>query len=118
MDFLEKYELSACLQCGKCTGGCPIALRAPLNIRSLMREVLLGGEPEGVLEHQELWDCTTCATCTLRCPRGLKPAEFIVGLRAELVEGGRVPKTIIDALEGTYKHGNPWGRARQKRIEW
>jgi Fe-S oxidoreductase len=83
-----------------------------------MREVLLGGEPEGVLEHPELWDCTTCATCTLRCPRGLNPAEFIVGLRAELVEGGRVPKTVIDALEGTYKHGNPWGRARQKRIEW
>jgi Fe-S oxidoreductase len=41
-----------------------------------------------------------------------------VGLRAELVEEGRVPKAIIDALEGTYKHGNPWGRVRQKRIEW
>jgi Fe-S oxidoreductase len=118
MDFLEKYELCACLQCGKCTGGCPIALRASFNIRSLMREVLLGGEPGVVLEHPELWDCTTCSTCTLRCPRGLKPAEFIVGLRAELVEEGRVPKTVIDALEGTYKHGNPWGRVRQKRIEW
>jgi Fe-S oxidoreductase len=118
MDFLEKYELYACLQCGKCTGGCPIALRAPLNIRSLMREVLLEGKPATALECLGLWDCTTCATCTLRCPRGLKPAEFIVGLRAELVEEGRVPKTIIDALEGTYKHGNPWGRARQKRIEW
>ncbi len=119
MDFSEKYELCACLQCGKCTGGCPIALRAPLNIRSLMREVLLGGKPERALEPLGLWDCTTCATCTLRCPRGLKPAEFIVGLRAELVEeGSRVPKTVIDAFEGTYKHGNPWGRARQKRIEW
>jgi Fe-S oxidoreductase len=118
MDFSEKYELYACLQCGKCTGGCPVALRAPLNIRSLMREVLLGGNPDRALDHPALWDCTTCATCTLRCPRGLKPAEFIVGLRGELVEGGRVPKTIIDALEGTYKHGNPWGRARQKRIEW
>lgn len=115
---MEKYELCACLQCGKCTGGCPIALRASFNIRSLMREVLLGGEPGVVLEHPELWDCTTCSTCTLRCPRGLNPTEFIVGLRAELVEEGRVPKTVIDALEGTYKHGNPWGRARQKRIEW
>jgi Fe-S oxidoreductase len=83
-----------------------------------MREVLLGGEPGVVLEHPELWDCTTCSTCTLRCPRGLNPTEFIVGLRAELVEEGRVPKTVIDALEGTYKHGNPWGRVRQKRIEW
>jgi Fe-S oxidoreductase len=118
MDFTEKYELCACLQCGKCTGGCPISLKTPLNIRSLMREVLLGGKPDRALERPELWDCTTCATCTLRCPRGLKPSEFIVGLRGALVEGGRVPKTIIDALEGTYKHGNPWARARQKRIEW
>jgi Fe-S oxidoreductase len=118
MDFSEKYELCACLQCGKCTGGCPISMKAPLNIRSLMREVLLGGNPDGALECPGLWDCTTCATCTLRCPRGLKPSEFIVGMRAELVETGRVPKTIIDALEGTYKHGNPWGRARQKRSDW
>jgi NADPH-dependent glutamate synthase beta subunit-like oxidoreductase len=51
MDFSEKYELYACLQCGKCTGGCPVALRAPLNIRSLMREVLLGGNPDRALDH-------------------------------------------------------------------
>jgi Fe-S oxidoreductase len=118
MDFTEKYELCACLQCGKCTGGCPISMKVPLNIRSLMREVLLMGKPDSALERPELWDCTTCATCTLRCPRGLKPSEFIVGLRGALVEGGKVPKTIIDALEGTYKHGNPWARARQKRTEW
>jgi len=118
MDFLEKYELYACFQCGKCTGGCPLSLRTALNIRFLMREVLLGGKPDTALHREELWDCTTCATCTLRCPRGLKPSEFIVGLRAELVEEGKVPKTVIDALEGTYKHGNPWGRVRQKRSEW
>jgi Fe-S oxidoreductase len=118
MDFLEKHELYACLQCGKCTGGCPVSLRAPLNIRSLMREVLMGGSPEVALESPGLWDCTTCATCTLRCPRGLKPSEVIVGLRGELVEQGNVPKTVIDALEGTFKHGNPWGKPRQKRTEW
>ena len=118
MDFLDKHELYACLQCGKCTGGCPVSLRAPLNIRSLMREVLMEGKPDVALECPGLWDCTTCATCTLRCPRGLKPSEVIVGLRGELIESGNVPKTIIEALEGTFKHGNPWGRARQKRNEW
>ncbi len=118
MDFLEKHELYACLQCGKCTGGCPVSMKAPLNIRSLMRQVLMAGKPDVALECPGLWDCTTCATCTLRCPRGLKPSEVIVGLRGELVEGGNVPKTVIDALEGTFKHGNPWGKPRQKRMEW
>jgi len=118
MNLLERYELWACLQCGRCTGGCPVSLRAPLNIRNLMGEVLFAGGAEAVLGRPGLWDCTACAICSIRCPRGLKPSEFIVALRGELVESGRVPKTVIDALEGTYKHGNPWSRPRQKRIEW
>ncbi len=118
MGLVERYELSVCLQCGKCTGGCAVSLRSPLNIRVLMREVLLEGEPGEVLSRPELWDCTTCAACTLRCPRGLEPSEFIVALRAELVEAGRVPREVAEALEATYLHGNPWGRARQKRTEW
>jgi Fe-S oxidoreductase len=118
MDFLEKYELYACLQCGKCTGGCPVSINGPLNIRVLMREVLLREKPDSILDRPEIWECTTCAACSLRCPRGLKPSEFICGLRAELVESGRVPKAVINALEGTFMHGNPWARARQKRTEW
>jgi Fe-S oxidoreductase len=42
----------------------------------------------------------------------------IIALRALLVEKGDVPITIRDALEGTFKHGNPWGRIRNKRSEW
>ena len=118
MGLGERYDLYACFQCGKCTGGCPLSLRSPLNVRVLLREVLLAEGPEGVLQRPELWDCTTCATCTLRCPRGLEPSEVIVALRAELVESGRIPKAVIDALEATYVHGNPWGRARQKRADW
>ncbi len=117
MDLLEKYELYACFQCGKCTGGCAVSLRTPLNIRVLIRNALLFG-PESVLSLPEIWDCTTCANCTLRCPRGLKPSEFIIGLRSQLVEMGKIPKTAVEALEGTYRQGNPWGRARSKRTEW
>jgi Fe-S oxidoreductase len=83
-----------------------------------MREVLLSPDTSKVLQKTELWDCTTCQTCTLRCPRGLKPHELVIAIRSLLVEEGNLPKTVIDALEGVYKHGNPWGRARSKRSEW
>ena len=116
--LIEKYELAKCFQCGKCSAGCPVSLKSILNIRRLMREVLLSETPEKVYQRSELWDCTTCQTCTLRCPRGLKPHELIVAIRALLVEEGNIPKTVIDALEGVFKHGNPWGRARSKRSEW
>ena len=116
--LIEKYELAKCFQCGKCSAGCPVSLKSILNVRRLMREVLLSEDLKKVFQLSELWDCTTCQTCTLRCPRGLKPHELIVSIRAQLVEEGNIPKTVIDALEGVFKQGNPWGKARSKRSEW
>ncbi|MFC2067464.1 (Fe-S)-binding protein [Chloroflexota bacterium] len=113
----EKYELLACMQCGKCTSGCPVSLKSPLNIRRLVREVMLGRNLKAP-EREELWDCTTCSTCSIRCPRGLEPHELIIGIRGSLIEEGHVPVTVRDALEGVFEHGNPWGRIKGKRSEW
>jgi len=113
--LIEKYGLLACIQCGRCTGGCPVSPGSPLNTRLLIYQTLLGrGSPFDA----ELWDCTTCSTCKSRCPKGIAPVDLIVGLRGELVERGKVQPTIRDALEGVFKHGNPWGRLRAKRSEW
>ena len=106
-----------CIQCGKCTAGCPVSLKSALNIRRLIHEITVN-RPEAIYEQKELWDCTTCSTCSIRCPRGIKPDELIIGIRAALIEEGRVPVTARDALEGVFKHGNPWGRIRSKRSEW
>jgi Fe-S oxidoreductase len=116
--FLQKYELYGCFQCGKCTGGCPVSLKSKLNIRKLMIEVLLRENLGKVVQREELWDCTTCKTCTLRCPRGLEPMDLLIGMRTLLVEEGHIPKTAIEALEGTYKYGNPWSGAKNKRSDW
>ncbi|MGZ3590416.1 MAG: (Fe-S)-binding protein, partial [Thermodesulfobacteriota bacterium] len=116
--FAEKFELYGCFQCGKCTGGCPVSLKSKLNIRRLMIEGILGKNLERITEREELWDCTTCKTCTIRCPRGLKPMDLIIGMRGTLVEEGHIPKTIIEAMESVYKHGNPWGKQKNKRTEW
>jgi Fe-S oxidoreductase len=114
----QKFELYGCYQCGKCTGGCPVSLKSRLNIRRLMMEGILEKNLDRMNERTELWDCTTCKTCTLRCPRGLKPMDLIIGMRGMLVEEGHIPKTIIEALENVYKHGNPWGRQKNKRMDW
>ncbi len=116
--FAQKFDLYGCYQCGKCTGGCPVSLKSKLNIRRLMIEGILGKTSDRINEKVELWDCTTCKTCTLRCPRGLKPMDLIIGMRGALVEEGHIPKTIIEAMESVYKHGNPWGKPKNKRTEW
>jgi Fe-S oxidoreductase len=83
-----------------------------------MIEGILGKNLDWIMERVELWDCTTCKTCTLRCPRGLKPMDLVIGMRETLVEEGHIPKTIIEAMENAYKHGNPWGKPKNKRTEW
>lgn len=118
MTFAQKFDLYGCYQCGKCTGGCPVSLKSRLNIRRLMIEGILGKHLEHLKERLELWDCTTCKTCTIRCPRGLKPMDLVIGMRGLLVEEGHIPKTIIEAMENAYKHGNPWGKSKGKRTEW
>jgi Fe-S oxidoreductase len=118
LDFIEKYDLLGCIQCGRCTGGCPVALRTPLRVRCFMNDTLNEEMLEELSEKPEIWDCTTCYTCAARCPKGLEPLEVLIGLRSLLIEEGKVQPTVRDALESIFKDGNPWGSPRAKRLEW
>jgi Fe-S oxidoreductase len=115
--FVQQYDLLGCIQCGRCSAGCPLSLSSPLNVRRIIYEALVRDKID-IKEWPEIWDCTTCTTCTLRCPKGLDPAMILIGMRRVLTEGGRVKPTVRDALESTFKFGNPWGRGKAKRSEW
>jgi Fe-S oxidoreductase len=100
-----------------CTGCCPIARKANLNVRRYMREVSAIGNLT-IHPQNELWSCTMCSTCGIRCPKDLNPYEFLVDIRSMAVEEGQIAPTIRDALESIFKNGNPWARIRSKRSEW
>jgi len=116
--FVQDYHLNLCIQCGTCTGACPVKFRSPLNIRRLVREAAFTANPSPIFKKPELWACTTCSTCSLRCPAGVKNVDLIMAIRNFLARQGDVPSTIRDALENTLLHGNPWGRFRDRRADW
>jgi Fe-S oxidoreductase len=118
LDFVEKYDLLGCIQCGRCTGGCPVALRTDLRVRCFMNDTQNEERLEELSEKPEIWDCTTCYTCAARCPKGLEPLEVLIGLRSLQIEEGKVQPTVRDALESIFKDGNPWGSPRAKRLDW
>ena len=117
-DFVREYTLLECIQCGRCTGGCPVSMKTALNIRGIIYEALIGDEME--LNGMEvLWDCTNCLTCTMRCPKDIKPAEVIIGLRGYIVGEGRgVPPRVRDALMSAFTRGNTLGFATEDREQW
>lgn len=116
--FALEYDLFACIQCGKCTGGCPMAIKTKLNPRVLIYRLLTAGDGYDLEKHEELWDCTTCGTCFSRCPKEVNPMETIIALRSEFVEKGRVHQNVKTALESTYRHGNPLTLPREDRGAW
>ncbi|MHC1571448.1 MAG: CoB--CoM heterodisulfide reductase subunit C [Methanosarcinales archaeon] len=72
--------LRVCMQCGKCTGGCPSGRLTAIRTRKLVLEALLNMRDE-VLSSDELWLCTTCYTCYERCPRNVKVTDITRTIR-------------------------------------
>jgi len=116
--FARDHDLFACVQCGKCTGGCPMTLKTKLNPRSLILRLLTAGNGFDLEPFPELWDCTTCSTCAKRCPKQVSPMEMIIGLRSAIVEKGAVHPNVKAALESTFRHGNPLTLPREQRGAW
>jgi Fe-S oxidoreductase len=116
--FAKENGLFACIQCGKCTGGCPMAIKTRLNPRALVYRFLVAGDGVSLEGREELWDCTTCATCYSRCPKQVNPMEMIIAMRSALVERGRIHPNIKTALESTFRYGNPLTMPREDRAAW
>jgi Fe-S oxidoreductase len=117
-ELAREHHVLRCIQCGRCTSGCPVSTNSSLNVRRLLNEILV--QPDLVFspEATNLWQCTTCMTCTQRCPKGIKPLDVIIGIRGQMIESGRIQPGLRDALESTFLHGNPWGKPREKRTDW
>ena len=75
-----RTKVSACIQCGTCTGSCPNALEMDLTPRKMWRLVILGRLAE-VMASRTFILCSDCYTCTLRCPRGLPLTEAMEALK-------------------------------------
>ncbi len=116
--FSREHGLFACIQCGKCTAGCPMAIKTKINPRTMIYRLLVAGNGFNLEGYEELWDCTTCNTCYSRCPKQVNPMEAFIALRSAVVEKGRVHPNVKTALESTFRHGNPLTMPREDRAVW
>ncbi len=74
-----EFNATACMNCGTCTGLCPIGL--DLLPRELFRYVVLGLE-EKVLDNTEtIFTCLLCKMCEENCPGDVHIVENVRTLR-------------------------------------
>ncbi len=96
-------DVEKCVQCGKCTAGCPSGRQSRLRTRALVQMAYQGID---VTDNPDLWACTTCYNCAERCPKGVNTVDAIIRLRNLAVKRGNFPKVHLTAIENLYNTGN------------
>ena len=84
---LSGEDASNCVQCGKCTASCPIALEMDLQPSQVLRYIQVNSR-KPVLQCATIWLCASCETCSSRCPEGIEIATVMDTLRKLAVEEG------------------------------
>jgi heterodisulfide reductase subunit D len=74
-DLINTTKTYYCLDCGVCTGSCPVARIFPeFSPRQIIERSLYDLEE---LSDHTIWNCLTCAQCSVRCPADINFPEFI-----------------------------------------
>jgi heterodisulfide reductase subunit C len=89
-------RLFGCLQCGTCSGVCPLSPYMDLTPRRLIGMVR-AGERE-VLGSAAIWVCASCYACTVACPKRIPITEIVHGLRRMAFEEGSYPKRFTNPV--------------------
>jgi len=95
-------DVMTCLQCGNCTGVCPISLRIAYKTRSIIKYCQFGLK---TLTLGTQWVCATCYRCYEHCPADINPAEVMIALRHIAIREGVIPPFIKVAATNLVKYG-------------
>ncbi|MHB8204990.1 MAG: 4Fe-4S dicluster domain-containing protein [Desulfomonilaceae bacterium] len=110
-------NLLECLQCGKCSGSCPVASENVPGPRQLVAEILSGLKDEA-LNNPLWWYCVSCGTCMTRCPVEINMYEVATAL-SEIAqkEGVQSSEPDIHLFEEIFlKSVEKYGRVKELRT--
>jgi len=80
-DLINTTKTYYCLDCGVCTGSCPVSRVFPeFSPRQIIERALYDLEE---LSDHSIWNCLTCAQCSVRCPADINFPELIRLIRNE-----------------------------------
>ena len=76
----EGEPLKTCIQCGTCSGTCPVAGYMDHTPRQIIAMINQGMKDQ-VLESNTFWYCASCYHCTVRCPQEINITELMYALK-------------------------------------
>jgi quinone-modifying oxidoreductase, subunit QmoC len=106
-----------CLQCGQCSGTCPLSLymdHTPRQLMYLARE----GFKEEVLTSSAIWMCTSCYACMVKCPKKINITHLLYAFKERAITEGRYPKRFpLAVMARQFAHMvDKSGRVTESRL--
>lgn len=84
-------SIKKCIQCGTCTGSCPVSYTMDITPRELIA-LFRAGDMETILSSRTIWICASCYACTIRCPQGVLVTDILYALKRLAIEQKIYPK--------------------------
>ena len=116
-EAVRAYRTYSCLDCGVCTGSCPVSRVHPSFSPRLIVEKALLSLGDELLRDKDLWSCLTCGRCYERCPTSINFPEFMRYLREEAGKRGIVPALSHHGMLQTVMELQTQG-IEQKKTAW
>lgn len=86
-----------CIQCGTCSGTCPLATYMDYSPRKIIAMTRAGFKDE-VLHSFTIWLCASCYACSVECPRQIKITDFMAEIKQRSIQEGVDPKRFPVAV--------------------
>ena len=89
--FPEGHKIQNCLQCGTCTGACPVSYAMDITPRQTVA-LFRAGRIEDILRSRTIWICASCYSCTVRCPVDIRVTDTLYALKRLAMERAIYPR--------------------------
>ncbi|WDP85439.1 MAG: (Fe-S)-binding protein [Desulfobacter sp.] len=121
---LSQQQIDYCMECGVCTGSCPVAMALEgFSPRQMIKRAM--ADPHGnILESPDLWACLSCSRCSDRCPVEIDFPGFIRRFRSRARDRGNLPRLSHHGMFQTMTQiqaaqiKNNQGAVGKNRVAW
>lgn len=113
----EGERIKQCLQCGTCTGSCPVSYAMDITPREIIA-LFRAGQILKILNSESIWLCVSCYSCQTRCPQQIRLTDIFYVLKQLAIKNKIYSRTLkVHKLRETFLTMlNKYGRLNETLL--